>query len=98
MLASQSIPVFSQRQQAFIIGTGLTTVIAIGAAACIGLTLALVWLTVHIALIALQAILTVLAALGSTFTAASPLAQFLMIVAVAYVLYRVFRKSGGLHS
>lgn len=93
MLASQSIPGFTPRQQASIAAIGLVTVVSMGVAACIVIVLALLWLVVHLALITLQAFIETLSTIGATYAAAAdPLVKFLLLVAIGYVMYRVYRK------
>jgi hypothetical protein len=92
VLAPQSIPGLTPRQQASIAAIGLITVVSVGVTTCIMLVLALLWLVVHLALLTLQAFVETLSAIGTTYAAADPLVKFLLFVALGVVMYRVYRK------
>lgn len=80
------------RQRSLLVCIGLATVLVVGIAGCLLLMLALLWLAVHLALLTLMAFTLTLSALGATYAAASPPIQFLVLFALGYVLYRLYRQ------
>jgi len=83
------------RQQAVIVVIGLATVLTIGIVGCMACILGLVWLMVHLTLMTVQACIEVTHAIGSTYTAADPLTQFLMVLVVLLAIRHLWVTRKG---
>lgn len=87
-----SIPGLTPRTTASLAVLGLTTIVTAGVAACVATILAILWGLVELALLFLQATVSTLTVIGSTFIAAQPTIRLLVLVLIAYAVYRVYRQ------
>jgi hypothetical protein len=78
--------------QALSITVGLFTFVSVGLAACLALVLTVFYLVVSFVLLVLQAICEAFSSLADTWAGASPLLKVLLLVAVAYSVYCLYRS------
>lgn len=75
----------------YIPAIGFITILVTGICTCVLLVLAALWCTVQVSLLILQAAVSTLSAISTTFTAASPDIRLVVLGIVAIVLYRAYQ-------
>jgi ABC-type Co2+ transport system permease subunit len=80
------------RVQALTMTVGLLTFVSVGLAACLALVMAVFYLVVSFVLIVLQAIAEVFSEMALTWAGANPLLKLIILAAVFYGGYRLYRK------
>jgi ABC-type Co2+ transport system permease subunit len=87
------------RVQALSATVGLVTFVFVGVAACLALVVGACYLAVSFVLLILQALVEVFGSLAATWAGADPLLKVIILAAVAYGGYRLYRswraKRGG---
>lgn len=84
------------RTQALSVAVGLFTFVSVGVAACLALVVGLFYLVVSFVLLLFQAIAETFSSLAVAWAGADPVFKVLILVAVAYGVYRLYRyKRGG---